>query len=152
AIPDASSAEEVTQIETLRGQPDMPESYDVGPSFTKDIIAKGFADPFKPSGWDEIPEALKDADGNWVGSYYGVLQLFTNTSLVDTVPTSFADLLDAPAGSVAINGGPREAGAAFATVMAASIANGGSFDDIMPGIEFFAELKAKGIFQTFDVS
>ena len=28
--------------------------------------------------------------------------------------------------------------------MAASLANGGSADDIMPGIEFFAELKASG--------
>ena len=45
---------------------------------------------------------------------------------------------------MAINGDPREAGAAFAAVMAASLANGGSFDDIMPGIEYFAELKEPG--------
>ena len=35
---------------------------------------------------------------------------------------------------------------AFAAVMAASLANGGSADDIMPGIEFFAELKESGNF------
>ena len=28
--------------------------------------------------------------------------------------------------------------------MAASLANGGSFDDIMPGIQYFAELKESG--------
>ncbi len=28
--------------------------------------------------------------------------------------------------------------------MAASLANGGSFDDIMPGIQYFADLKAAG--------
>jgi putative spermidine/putrescine transport system substrate-binding protein len=53
---------------------------------------------------------------------------------------------------VTLNGDPREAGAAFAAVMAASIANGGSFDDIMPGIEYFAELRASGNLQVIDVT
>ena len=35
--------------------------------------------------------------------------------------------------------------AAFAGVWAAALANGGSFDDIMPGIEYFADLKEQGI-------
>ncbi len=47
---------------------------------------------------------------------------------------------------MSINGDPRTAGAAFAGVMAASLANGGSFDDIMPGIQYFADLKATGVF------
>ena len=51
-----------------------------------------------------------------------------------------------------LNGDPREAGAAFAAVMAASIANGGSADDIMPGIEYFAELKASGNLGGTDVT
>lgn len=38
ANPDASSADELTAIETLRGQPDMPEVVDVGPSFTTQMI------------------------------------------------------------------------------------------------------------------
>ncbi len=55
-------------------------------------------------------------------------------------------------GQVALNGDPREAGAAFAAVMAASIANGGSFDDILPGIEYFAKLKASGNMSGTDVT
>lgn len=153
ANPDASSADELTAIETLRGQPDMPEAYDVGPSFTQELIDKGYAEVYMPTTWGEIPDVLKDPDGHWVGAYYGILQMFVNTTLAAGAPTSFADLKDPVyAGQVAINGDPREAGAAFATVMAASIANGGSFDDIMPGIEYFAELKQLGVFQTFDVS
>ncbi len=53
---------------------------------------------------------------------------------------------------VTLNGDPREAGAAFAAVMAASLANGGSFDDIMPGIQYFAGLKESGNLQTIDVN
>ncbi len=68
----------------------------------------------------------------------------TNTTLVENAPQTFADLEDPQyEGQVALNGDPREAGAAFAAVMAASLANGGSFDDIMPGIQFFADLKAE---------
>ena len=153
ANPDASSADELTAIQTLRGQPDMPEAVDVGPSFTQQMIDEGYAEVYRPTVWEEIPEALKDPEGHWVAAYYGVMAIATNTTLVPDAPTSFADLLDPQyAGQVTLNGDPREAGAAFAAVMAAAVANGGSFDDIMPGIEYFAELKAVGNLQSIDVT
>lgn len=153
ANPDASSADELTAIQTLRGQTDMPEAVDVGPSFTQQMIDEGFAEQYKPTVWDEIPDALKDPEGYWVGSYYGVMAIATNTTLVPDAPTSFEDLTDPKyQGQVTLNGDPREAGAAFAAVMAASLANGGSFDDIMPGIEYFAGLKESGNLQTIDVT
>jgi putative spermidine/putrescine transport system substrate-binding protein len=153
ANPDASSADEITAIQTLRGQPDMPEAVDVGPSFTQQMIDEGYAEVYRPTVWDEIPDALKDPEGHWVAAYYGVMAIATNTTLVPDAPTSFADLLDPRyAGQVTLNGDPREAGAAFAAVMAAAVANGGSFDDIMPGIEYFAELKASGNLQSIDVT
>lgn len=151
--PDASSADEITAINTLRGQPDMPEAVDVGPSFTKQMIDEKLLDPFKPSTWDEIPSSLKDPDGHWVGAYYGVMAIASNTSLVENTPKTWADLKKPEyEGQVTLNGDPREAGAAFAAVMAASLANGGSFDDITPGIEYFAELKELGNLQVIDVT
>jgi putative spermidine/putrescine transport system substrate-binding protein len=145
ANPDASSADELTAIKTLKGQDDMPDAIDVGPSFASQAISEGLVSAFKPSTWDEIPDALKDPDGKWVGAYYGIMAIAANTGLVKDVPTSFEQLLDKKyAHQVALNGDPREAGAAFAAVMAASLANGGSFDDITPGIEYFAKLKKSG--------
>ena len=145
ATPDASSAEELTAVKTLAGQDDMPDSIDVGPPFALQAIDEGLWEPYKASTWDEVPDALKDPDGNWVGAYYGIMAIGTNTTIVDNPPKTFADLKKPEyKGQVAINGDPREAGAAFAAVMAASLANGGSFDDIMPGIEYFAELKESG--------
>ena len=153
ANPDASSADEVTAIQTLRGQPDMPDAVDVGPSFTQQMIDEGYADVYKPTVWDQIPDALKDPEGHWVAAYYGVMSIATNTTLVPDAPTTWADLKKPEyKGMVTLNGDPREAGAAFAAVMAASLANGGSFDDIMPGIEYFAGLKASGNLQTIDVN
>ena len=145
ANPDASSADELTAVKTLAGQPDMPDALDVGPSFALQAADEGLWAPFQPSTWDEIPATLRDPDGNWVAAYYGIMAIGTNTTLVEEAPQTFADLTDPQyEGQVALNGDPREAGAAFAAVMAASLANGGSFDDIMPGIQFFADLKASG--------
>jgi putative spermidine/putrescine transport system substrate-binding protein len=145
ANPDGSSADEITAIKTLRGQAGMPEVVDVGASFTQQIIDAGYAEAYKPTLWDQIPDNLKDPAGHWVASYYGVMSIATNTTLVPDAPKTFADLKNPKyKGQVALNGDPREAGAAFAAVMAASLANGGSFDNILPGIQYFADLKKIG--------
>ncbi len=47
---------------------------------------------------------------------------------------------------VALNGDPTAASAAFHGVVMAAIANGGSVDNIQPGIDFFKKLKKDGNF------
>ena len=153
ANPDASSADELTAVETLKGQDTMPDALDVSPAIAQEVDAKGYWEPYKPCGWEEIPAELKDPDGKWVAAYYGVMAIGSNNTLVKEAPTSFADLKDPKyKGQVALNGDPREAGAAFAAVMAASLANGGSFDDILPGIQYFADLKKSGNMAGTDVT
>src|SRR5262249_29180653 len=49
-------------------------------------------------------------------------------------------------GKVALNGNPTQASAGFHGVMLAALGNGGSADDIAPGVEFFAKLKKAGNF------
>ncbi len=153
ANPDASSADELTAVKTLAGQEDMPDNLDVSPAIAQQVADENLWEPYKPCLWDEIPETLKDPNGNWVAAYYGIMAIGTNTKVVTEAPTSFADLKDPKyKGQVSLNGDPREAGAAFAAVMAASLANGGSFDDILPGIEYFAELKKSGNLTGTDVT
>ena len=153
ANPDGSSADELTAVETLAGQPDMPDAVDVSPAFAQEFATKGLWEPYQPCLWDEIPETLKDPAGNWVAAYYGLMAIGANTTVVKEVPTSFAALKDPMyKGLVSLNGDPRESGAAFAAVMAAAIANGGSFDDILPGIKYFAELKKSGNLSAADVT
>ncbi|NBY45591.1 MAG: ABC transporter substrate-binding protein [Acidimicrobiia bacterium] len=153
ANPDASSADELVAVETLKGQPDMPDALDVSPAIAQEVDTKGYWEPYKPCGWDEIPEVLKDPNGNWVAAYYGIMAIGTNTTVVENAPSSFAELAKPEyKGLVSLNGDPREAGAAFNAVVAASLANGGSFDDIMPGIKYFADLKASGNLAGTDVT
>ncbi len=143
--PNASSQEELDAIVNLAGQDDMPDAIDVSPAKAVIAVDQGLWEPFEPSTIGEVPDNMKDADGNWVSAYYGIMAIGTNTTIVANAPKSFADLTKPEyKGQVALNGDPRESGSALAAVMAASIANGGSADDIMPGIEFFAALKKSG--------
>ena len=145
ANPNFSSQEELDSVVNLAGQDDMPDSIDVSPAKAKIATDEGLWDPFQPSTWDQIPDNLKDPAGNWVAAYYGIISIGTNTTIVPNAPKTWADLKKPEyKGQVALNGDPRTSGSAYAAVMAASLANGGSADDIMPGIQYFADLKASG--------
>ena len=142
ANPNGSSAEENQAVKSLKGQDRAPDVLDVGPSFAAEGKSGGLYANYKNSQWDTIPDDLKDADGAWVGDYWGAVSLAANTK-VAPLPASWADLKKAEyKGKVA----------AFAAVFAASVANGGSLDDIQPGIDFFTELKDAGNFITVDAT
>jgi len=147
ANPDGSSAEELQAIRSLKSQKRAPDVVDVGPAFavqgTKDKL---FA-PYKVSTWADIPNDTKDKDGHYYGDYYGVTAFAANKSVVKTMPMTWADLKKPEyKGMIALNGNPLSAGAAIGAVFAAALANGGSYDNVLPGVEFFAELAKIGNF------
>src|SRR4051794_18224620 len=153
ASPNASSADENQAVKSNKGQSKEPDVLDVGPPFAiagkKDkIYAK-----YRHSQWATVPANMKDADGFWCGDYWGVVAFGVNASLIHTTPKSWADLKDPGLqGRVAMNGDPRTSGSAFAGVFSAALANGGSLDNIMPGIQYFADLKKSGNFITVDAT
>src|SRR6266436_3501801 len=120
---------------------------DVGFKFGPVAIQQGLVVPYKHSHWADIPDALKDPNGNWCTEYYGAQAFVINTDLVKQPPASFHDLLNpAYKNMIGIDGDPRQANDAFLAVFSAALANGGSLDNIQPGIDFFAKLKQKGNF------
>ena len=147
ANPDASSAEENQAVRSLKGDPRAPDVLDVGPSFAiaganEGLYAKYFTTNFK-----KVPRAMKDGRGFWVGDYWGVTSFGVNTSIVSNIPKTWKDLLKPEyKNKVALNGSPLSSGSAVAGVFAAALANGGSLNNIGPGIDFFAQLKSAGNF------
>ncbi len=120
---------------------------DVGFKFGPVAIQQGLVVPYKHSHWADIPDALKDPNGNWCTEYYGAQAFVINTDLVKQPPASFHDLLNpAYKNMIGIDGDPRQANDAFLAVFSAALANGGSLDNIQPGIDFFAKLKKSGNF------
>ncbi|SDZ35514.1 putative spermidine/putrescine transport system substrate-binding protein [Herbiconiux ginsengi] len=148
ATPDASSAEEIQAAQNLAGQDTAPDVFDVGAA-----VALANTDQFAPyqvATWADIPDALKEQSGLWVGDYGGYMAIGYDPDAVPE-PTSLDDLLGADyKGKVAINGDPTQAGAAFAAVGMAAVQNGGSVDDFQPGIDFFSELNKAGNFVKID--
>lgn len=148
ANPNASSAEEITAAENLKGQDTAPDVFDLGSAVALSSLDH-FA-PYKVQTWDDIPADYKESTGLWVYDYTGLMSVGYDADAV-AAPTSLDDLLKPEyAGKVAINGDPTQAGSAAAAVNLAALLNGGSADDIQPGIDFFAELQAAGNFLPID--
>lgn len=149
--PDGTSAEELAAIEADKGTSNAPDAVDVSPAIAVEGAQKGLFAAYKVPTWSEVPASMKDPNGLWTGDYYGVISFGTNTKVVKNPPTSFQDLLKPEyKGQVAIDGSPASAGDGLGAVWAAALANGGSLDDIMPGLEFFAKLKRVGNFNPTD--
>lgn len=147
--PNAGSADELEAIRANQGNtgPQAPDVIDVGLAFGPQAKDEGLIQPYKVSVWDSIPDDAKDADGYWYGDYYGVLAFAVNTDVVENVPQDWADLLKPEyAGQVALAGDPRLSNQAILSVMAASIANGGTTADAAPGLDFFKQLNDAGNF------
>ncbi|WP_052852685.1 ABC transporter substrate-binding protein [Streptomyces avicenniae] len=146
--PDGSSQDEINAVTSRIGQDRAPDVLDLGSAFAVEAASQDLLAPYRVAAFDAIPAEQRDADARWYHDYGGYVSIGCDASRVETCPTSFADLLEPGRyrGQVALNGNPTQAGAAFAGVYAASLANGGSFDDIQPGIDFFAEVKEAGNF------
>ncbi|MFE7979487.1 ABC transporter substrate-binding protein [Streptomyces shenzhenensis] len=143
--PDGSSQDEINAVTSRKGQKRAPDVVDLGSSFALSAAEQGLLAPYKVASFADIPESQKDAQARWYNDYGGYVSIGCDAKRVKECPTTFKDLLKPQyKGQVALNGNPTQSGSAFGGVYAAALANGGSFDDIQPGLDFFAELKKNG--------
>jgi putative spermidine/putrescine transport system substrate-binding protein len=145
--PDGSSAQENQAVRSLKGDSRAPDVLDVSPTFAIAGANEGLYAKYYTTNFKKVPRAMKDGRGFWVGDYWGVVSFGVNGAVVSNAPKSWKDLLKPEyKNRVALNGSPLSSGSAVAGVFSASIANGGSLNDIGPGIDFFAQLKSVGNF------
>ncbi|MDA8291773.1 MAG: ABC transporter substrate-binding protein [Actinomycetota bacterium] len=149
ADPEGSSQDEINAIIHEKGTSKEPDVLDMGPSFALEGASQGLLAPYKVTEWSEIPGNEKAANGDWYYDYGGYISIGYNAGAVKPAPTSFKSLANpAYKGAIALDGNPTEAGAAFAAVYAASLANGGSLSNIKPGVSYFQKLAKEGNFIT----
>jgi putative spermidine/putrescine transport system substrate-binding protein len=142
AQPDAASQDEINAAKSLEGTKRAPDVFDLGQSVA--LANTSMFAKYQVSTWDDVPADFKDPKGSWVNDYGGYMSIGYDSSKVPAV-TGLDDLLGPGfKGKVALNGDPTQAGAAFSGVMMASVANGGSAQDIKPGVDYFAELQDAG--------
>jgi putative spermidine/putrescine transport system substrate-binding protein len=152
--PGGSSGDEINALKSTKGQASAPDVLDIGNSYALSGSQEGDFAPYKVATWADIPDAQKDAGGLWYSDYGGYVSIGCNAAKVGgTCPKTIKEL-DNPKykGLVALNGDPTSANAAFEAVWAAALANGGSADNIQPGIDFFKKLNSEGIFNKTKVT
>ena len=144
--PDGGSADEIQAIIDNKDNkgPQAPDVIDVGPAYGPLAKGQNLLAPYKVAPWDTI-KGTNDPDGYYYVDYSGVMVLEVNTDVVKDAPKSYKDLLDPKyKGQVALAGDPRASNQAAQSVYAAALANGGSLDNIQPGLDFFKQLNTSG--------
>ncbi|MEU6300593.1 ABC transporter substrate-binding protein [Streptomyces erythrochromogenes] len=143
--PDGSSQDEINAVTSRKGQDRAPDVLDLGTSFAVSGAQQDLFASYKVASYGDIPSAQRDDQARWYNDYGGYISIGCDASRVKNCPTTFKDLLKPEyKGQVALNGNPTKSGSAFGGVYAAALANGGSLDDIQPGIDFFGQLKKNG--------
>ena len=89
-----NSGQTLSQLLAEKDNPVADVAY-YGVSFGIAAKDEGVVEPYKPANWDDIPEGLKDPDGNWFTIHSGALGLFVNVEALGDipVPASWEDLL-----------------------------------------------------------
>ncbi|HKB18485.1 MAG TPA: ABC transporter substrate-binding protein [Candidatus Dormibacteraeota bacterium] len=142
--PNGSSQDEINAVTQLGTSSRAPDVLDIGKAVT--LANTPLYAPYKVATWGDILDTQKDPNGLWWQDYGGYMSIGYDSNKVPAI-TSVSDLLKPEfKGKVALNGNPKQANAALNGVMMASLATGGTADDISKGVDFFHQLKMVGNF------
>ncbi|KRN03239.1 ABC transporter, solute-binding protein [Levilactobacillus senmaizukei DSM 21775 = NBRC 103853] len=139
---DMSSAQELQKFKQAKSS-DSPDIGDIGLNVAPTAVEQNLVTPYKTKYWKEIPSWAKDKKGYYSAGYSGSIVFITDTKNVKAAdaPKSWADLAK---GDYKVSiGDVASAAQAQYSVLAASYANGGSENDLKPGLDYFAKLGAK---------
>jgi len=106
----------------------------------------GVHQPYKPAGWEKIPEDCKDPAGRWFCVHWGTIAFVVNTKALEKakapVPKCWKDLLDRKYKGLVAYDDPTVHGTAWEAIFAANLAMGGTSTDFAPGIDYLKKLDA----------
>lgn len=136
-----NSGQTLTQLLAERDNPVADIAY-YGVTTGIKAAAAGVVAAYKPAGFDEIPEGLKDPDGFWFTTHQGTLGLFVNVdALVGVaVPACWEDLVKPEYDGMVGYLDPSSAFVGYAGAVAINRALGGDLSNFDPAIDFFIRL------------
>ncbi len=145
--PIAFGQDEVDAVVKLGTSSQAPDVLDLGMKVA--LANTSLFAPYEVATWGDIIVTQKDPGGLWYQDYGGHMSIGYDSSKVPEI-TDVSDLLGPRFhGRIALTGDPSKADptkadAALNGVLMASLANGGSLDDVTQGVDFFHQLKLKG--------
>jgi putative spermidine/putrescine transport system substrate-binding protein len=138
-----NSGQTLAQLVAEKNAPVADVAY-YGVTFGIQAKKDGVTTNYRPALWNEVPDSLKDADGNWVTIHQGTLGLMVNVDALKgkPVPKSWADLLKPEYKGLVGYLDPASAFVGYVGAVAINQARGGTLNDFTPAMSYFKELKA----------
>ena len=137
-----NSGQTLAQLVAEKASPVADMAY-YGVTFGIQAKKEGVTAAYKPAGWAEIPDGLKDPEGHWFTIHSGTLGFMVNVDALKgkPVPRSWADLLKPEYKGLVGYLDPASAFVGYVGAVAVNNARGGSMDNFGPAIEWFKALK-----------
>ena len=86
-----NSGQALAQLVAERASPVADVTY-LGVTFGIQAKADGVTQPYKPAHWADIPEGLKDPQGNWFAIHSGTLGFMVNVDALRAKPVDFGKM------------------------------------------------------------
>lgn len=140
---DLGSGATVVTLDKSRNRPQADTAYYFAGS-ALDAAEKGLVEDFSPVNFEKLPAPFKHPTGQWFTIHTLNVAFLVNTKIVKNVPQSWADLKKPEYKNAIVYLDPRSTGQGQVVTFGAAFANGGSMDNVMPGIDYLAELHKSG--------
>jgi putative spermidine/putrescine transport system substrate-binding protein len=140
---DLGSAATVVALDNSKNRPQADTAYYFAAS-ALDAASKGLVEDFSPVNFDTLPETLRHESGQWFTVHTLNVAFLVNTTMVENVPQSWADLLKPEYKNAIVYQDPRSTGQGQVVAFAAAFGNGGDMENIQPGLDYLGELSRVG--------
>lgn len=137
-----NSGQSLAQLVAEKASPVADVTY-LGVTFAIQAQKDNVVSSYKPAAWNEIPDGLKDPQGQWFTIHSGTLGFMVNVDALKgkPVPKSWADLLKPEYKGLIGYLDPASAFVGYVGAVAINQARGGTLDNFTPAIDYFKALQ-----------
>jgi putative spermidine/putrescine transport system substrate-binding protein len=140
---DVGSGVAVNALDRTKARPQVDTIYYFGANGV-DAQRRGLLAPFTPTNFERLPALAKHPAGEWFTIHQLEIVFIVNKKLVRNPPRSFADLLKSDYKGNVVYLDPRSTGVGQVLTWAANFAQGGTYDNLAPGLSYIERLHKGG--------
>lgn len=140
---DVGSGVAVNALDRTKARPQVDTIYYFGANGV-DAQRRGLLAPFTPTNFEKLPALAKHPAGEWFTIHQLEIVFIVNKKLVRNTPRSFEDLLKSEYRGNIVYLDPRSTGVGQVLTWAANFAQGGTYENLAPGLSYMEKLHKGG--------